>query len=234
MKIYDLKVMHMKNPVIDRRTEFSWKIESTRLNVLQRAYRIVVRNKDGILWDTGKVESRCQAFVEYEGEGFKTAERYEWTVTVWDNYEEVSSASDWFETAFLRDKDWCARWIECTIDRQPASEYSFGAAYPPVLFEREFDTCGEIESARVYATSHGVYVLKVNGKRADDREFAPEFTRYDKIMYYQTYDVTKLLLGGKNSLEMYVGDGWYFSTQARPVMEEYHKEPSVLFQLEIR
>ncbi|MCI6465711.1 MAG: glycoside hydrolase family 78 protein [Faecalicatena sp.] len=234
MKIYDLKVMHMKNPVIDRRPEFSWKIESTRQNVLQRAYRIVVRNKDGILWDTGKVESRCQAFVEYEGEGFKTAERYEWTVTVWDNYEEVSSASDWFETAFLRDKDWCARWIECTIDRQPASEYSFGAAYPPVLFEREFDTCGEIESARVYATSHGVYVLKVNGKRADDREFAPEFTRYDKIMYYQTYDVTKLLLGGKNSLEMYVGDGWYFSTQARPVMEEYHKEPSVLFQLEIR
>ena len=33
----------------------------------------------------------------------------------------------------------------------------------------------------------------INGKRADEREFAPEFTAYSKLLYYQRYDVTDLL-----------------------------------------
>lgn len=234
MNVYDLKVMHMENPVIDQVPEFSWKISSEKQNVLQAAYRIVVQNGEKVLWDTGKVLSREQTFIIYEGEAFSSRETYQWEVTVWDNYGEKASASEWFETAFLSKEDWCAKWVECTIERQPASEYTFGAAYPPVLFEREFHTDKEIESARVYATAHGVYELRVNGGKADDREFAPEFTPYDKRMYYQAYDVTKLLACGLNKLEMFVGDGWYFSTQARPVMEEYHKEPSVLYQMEIR
>lgn len=234
MNVYDLKVMHMKHPVIDKTPEFSWKIESMKQSVLQDAYQIVVRNRERVLWDTGKVRSREQAFIPYCGEAFASGEQYKWAVTVWDNYGEEASASDWFETAFSCKEDWRAKWVECTIERQPSAECVFGSVHPPVLFERKFCVGREIESARVYATAHGVYELRVNGEKADDREFAPEFTPYDKILYYQTYDVTKLLTDGQNKLEMYVGDGWYFSTQARPVMEEYHKEPSVLYQLEIR
>ena len=32
---------------------------------------------------------------------------------------------------------------------------------------------------------------------------------------------------------MYVGDGWYFSSQAGPVMQDRHKEPSVVIQMEL-
>lgn len=63
MNVYDLKVMHMENPVIDQVPEFSWKISSEKQNVLQAAYRIVVQNGEKVLWDTGKVLSREQTFI---------------------------------------------------------------------------------------------------------------------------------------------------------------------------
>ena len=52
-------------------------------------------------------------------------------------------------------------------------------------------------AARLYLTCLGVYRLTVNGKRPDDREFAPEHTSYRKTLCYQTYDVTSLLHAGR-------------------------------------
>ena len=72
----------------------------------------------------------------------------------------------------------------------------------------------------------------MNGERPDDREFAPEFTAYQKLMYYQCYDVTALLHEGENRLSMLVGDGWYFSQQSGPVLDKAQPSPAVLFQLE--
>lgn len=233
MRIYDLKVLHMKSPVIDRTPEFSWKIESRRKNVLQSAYRIVVTTGSKVMWDSGKTLSREQAFILYEGKPFQSRTTYEWTVTVWDEKGEAVKAADTFETALLDTADWRAKWIEYPLKRQGAGKYAFGYSYPPILFKKRFYLEKGVAQARIYATAYGVYELSVNGEKADDREFAPEYTSYDRILYYQTYDVTKLLKGGENLLELYVGDGWYFSAQARVVMEEYHEEPSVLFQLEI-
>lgn len=226
----------MKSPVIDRTPEFSWKMESAEKNVLQEAYRIVVRTGGQTVWDTGKVLSREQAFIEYTGETLVSERRYYWTVTAWDNHGKSAEAEDYFETALLCEKEWKAKWIEYPLKRKHASEYAFGTACAPVLFEKEFKMrkAGKpLKSARLYATAHGVYELRINGRKADDREFAPEFTPYDRLMYYQAYDVKELLEDEWNRLEMYVGDGWYFSTQARPVMEEYHKDPSVLFQMDL-
>lgn len=236
MKLYDLKTMHMETPVVDRIPEFSWKIKSSRQNVLQDAYQVIVKKNKEIVWNSGKVLSREQSFIEYKGEKFISGARYDWSVTVWDNYGRKAVAESYFETGIMNEGDWAAKWIEYPLERKHASEYAFGAACAPVLFEKEFNIrkAGKIlKSARLYATAYGVYELRINGRKADDREFAPEFTPYDKLMYYQTYDVKALLEDGANKLEMYVGDGWYFSTQARPVMEEYHKEPSVLFQMEL-
>lgn len=233
MELYDLKTQHMRHPIVDTIPEFSWKIRSAEKNVIQTAYRILVRNENKIVWDTGKIENRDQSFIRYEGETLHSEQRYDWTVSVWNNHGEEASASSDFETAFLSENDWIGKWIECPFKREAANEYAFGASYPPVLFEKTFELDHEIERARISATAYGVYELKMNGCKADDRALAPEFTPYGKIMYYQRYDVTEYLTKGKNKLEMYVGDGWYFSTQARPVMETYHNEPSVLFQLEI-
>ena len=90
-----------------------------------------------------------------------------------------------------------------------------------------------MQSARLYATAFGAYRPELNGRRLDDREFAPEYTAYEKLHYYQTYDVTNLLLQGQNLLTLYVGDGWYLCPMCRSAYGKHHDSPAVLFQLEI-
>ena len=235
MKLYDLQTLHMDHPVIDQVPCFSWKISSNQQNVIQERYRITVSQKEKVLWDTGEIYSSKQSFIEYHGKCFSSKENYRWTVTVWNQYGESATATDVFETAFLCSSDWKAKWIECPFTRENASEYPYGKTYPPVLFEKKFVLKKAVKKARIYATAHGIYRLTVNGERIDQREFAPEFTSYEKCLYYQVYDASAFLHKGSNTLHMYVGDGWYFNSQASPVMNEInrHPEPSVVFQLEL-
>ena len=113
MKLYDLKTLHMEQPVIDKTPCFSWKICSSRPNVIQEKYRIIVKRGEDFLWDTGEVFSREQSFIEYKGSPLSSETRYQWTVTVWDSHGQSASAKAVFETAFFRQEDWKAKWIEC-------------------------------------------------------------------------------------------------------------------------
>ena len=38
---------------------------------------------------------------------------------------------------------------------------------------------------------------------------APGFTCYDKRLYYQTYDVTELIVKGENQITIELADGWF-------------------------
>ncbi len=235
MDLYDLKTLHLKTPIIDKKPYFSWKISDEKQAVRQTAYQIVVKDSKRCIWDSGVVFSDIQNFVEYEGKPFKSCEKYDWTVTVWTNKEDSISGSSFFETAFLYENDWKAKWIEYPLTRENKSEYPYGKTYSPIRFNKKFETSVDkkIESAKVYASAYGVYKLYLNGITPDNREFAPEFTPYDRIMYYQVYDVSSQIKQGENILSMYVGDGWYFSSQARPVTDTHNSEPSVIFQVEI-
>ena len=102
MKLYDLKTLHMEQPVIDKTPCFSWKISSSRPNVMQEKYRIIVKSGEDFLWDTGEVYSREQSFIEYKGSPLFSEARYQWTVTVWDSHGQSASAKAVFETAFLQ------------------------------------------------------------------------------------------------------------------------------------
>lgn len=244
MELYNLQVNNRIRAFgIDGVPCFSWKLKDQRSDVLQQTYRITI---DG-LWDSGIVTSRGSAFIAYAGSPLSRCTEYRWHLTVWNNYGDEASAEGSFETA---NPVWIARWVESGIKRG-VSQYDYenrnannildetksgmkaGAA--PVNFTRSFVLPEKpVVRARVYATAFGVYQLRVNGQRPDDREFAPEFTSYEKLHYYQTYDVTELLKAGQNRLNMYVGDGWYFSDQASPVLGQRHDAPAVLYQVEVQ
>ncbi len=236
MDLYDLKTNHMTSPVIDGRPEFSWRIASDQRDVMQASWRIRVREcgqAGRLVWDSEVVGSDQQAFVPYGGPELASRTVYEWQVDVEDSHGEVASATARFETGLLAAGDWVARWIECPFVRPDASEYRFGAAHPAVIFRKRVTIDKPVAAARLYATAYGAYRLTVNGQRPDDRELAPEFTPYDRVLYYQAYDVAGLLHPGANTLEMLVGDGWYFSAQAGPVMAHRHDEPACLAQLHV-
>lgn len=79
------------------------------------------------------------------------------------------------------------------------------------MFRKEFtvNAAKTVRSARLYATSAGVYDAYINGSRVTDSVLNPGMTAYDDHMLYQTFDVTELMQSGKNAIGVYLGHGWF-------------------------
>lgn len=222
------------------RPRLSWKIRSEQKNVLQTAYRIQVAEsvqglEDGSdpLWDSGKVESAQSIHVEYAGKELQSRQRAWWRVKVWTDKGESdwTSGNDFWEMGLLSSKDWKAEWIA-----SPAED-DLSKACPVPMFRKEFGVNKEIASARLYATSLGIYELRINGERVGDALFTPGWTSYSKRLQYQTYDVTDLLSEGGNAIGATVGDGWFrghLAGWADPNRNHYGNELALLLQLEIQ
>ena len=67
----------------------------------------------------------------------------------------------------------------------------------------------EVESATLYATARGIYEISINGARVGEDYLAPGLSQYNKHHYYQTYDVSPLLRGGKNDIQVSLAEGWW-------------------------
>ena len=83
------------------------------------------------------------------------------------------------------------------------------------MLRRSFEVGGTkiLESARLYITARGIYDCQVNGQPVTERLLAPGLTQYDKRMNYQTYDVTDLLVTGKNAIGVTIASGWWSEAQ---------------------
>jgi alpha-L-rhamnosidase len=66
-----------------------------------------------------------------------------------------------------------------------------------------------IKSVRLYATALGAYEMFINGKRVSEDVLAPGWTDYREHVKYQTYDVTRLVNKGANTIWALLAPGWY-------------------------
>lgn len=85
------------------------------------------------------------------------------------------------------------------------------AAAPAFVVGTSFDLesgHGEVSSARLVATAHGVYEATLNGARVGDRVLAPGWTSYEFRLQVQTYELEGLREQG-NELSFEVGNGWW-------------------------
>jgi len=192
----------------------SWRITSTERNTVQAAYQLQVARsatdlaqRENLLWDSGRIASDASVFVDYAGPPLESRTSYFWRVRVWDASGRASawSATGAWETGLLQPADWTAAWIGTapppgTADSLPS---------PSPLLRRAFRVSGTVRSARLYATSLGLYEVYLNGQRVGDLLFTPGWTSYHRRLQYQTYDVTSLLRPGDNAVGAMLGDGWY-------------------------
>ncbi|WP_341282238.1 family 78 glycoside hydrolase catalytic domain [Paenibacillus sp. FSL H8-0537] len=105
--------------------------------------------------------------------------------------------------------------------------------HPAVLIRKAFGVSKKVKKARIYMTTHGVYDIQVNGRAITDALLAPEYTSYDKLLKYQTYDVTSHMVHGENALGVTIADGWYKSKLATGRGNDYGNTLGLLLQLEI-
>lgn len=223
----DLTIEHMRNPLgIDVESpRFAWKLHSDRKNVRQTSYHLRLYDDSGLCAESGAVSSEQSIEVMLPGFRAKPQTRYEVRLEVTDNKGARASLESYFESGKM-DQPFRSRWVEPKQQPTPSSmdrngdSIIAGSAYvdgkrdfhefmPAQYVRIPFRVEKGVRRARIYATDHGLYRLTVNGVRPDDREFAPENTAYNKLMYYQTYDVTGLLKPEENVIGVILADGWW-------------------------
>ena len=195
----------------------SWTLESSERGQKQTAYRVLVADSldalhrdEGTLWDSGRVGSAQSINCTYSGRRLRSGQRVYWKVRAWgrdDRATDWSAPSSW-EMGLLREQDWQGRWIYSGRPL-PKDDKDFYGDAPAPLFRKAFRLTGPVERARLYISGLGYYQASINGTVVGDRRLDPIWTRYDRRVFYSTYDVTQHLAEGTNCLGVTLGNGWY-------------------------
>ena len=205
--------------VVEAHPEFSWQLAPSQAalhGVNQSAYRIQVAEagqsfavRRNLLWDSGVVSSSSTTGIVYAGSVLKPQHAYAWRVEVWD---EKKKASGWSDAGqWSQAPEWHAAWVA-------AHPTDSGADNEPMpLFRKGFTVAHPVVRAILYASGLGQDELRLNGKKVGSDELTPGWSDYRKTVYYDTYDVTKLLRQGPNALGVMLGNGMYrvLKTQGR-------------------
>ena len=200
MKLYDVRVEYQDSPqgLSVSVPRFSWKISSRIQDTVQKAYHIIVRTGDSIVWDSGKTESRRSVLVPC-GMALREETAYSAVIRVWDQDENEAKSEISFSTGLFDGKSLSAKMITHDF---PEDE----TACP--VFYTAFKEKKQVARALLYLTAQGVYEASLNGRRIGDDYLAPGWTEYRHRLQFQYYDVTELL-AEENLLEIMVGNGWY-------------------------
>lgn len=106
------------------------------------------------------------------------------------------------------------------------------ARVPAPYLRKNFSVGQTVARATVYVTALGVYELHLNGQKVGNDVLTPGWTQFTKRVYYQTYDVTRMIQGGTNTISAILGDGWYASDLAfKGTRNNYGGNPRFLAQL---
>lgn len=248
------------NPVgVDKnQPRFSWVLESQERNQIQTAYQIIVsssrnnlRNNKGDSWDSKKVESDCSIFVPYSGSELMPATRYYWKVRVWGKNGMVSDWSEpgtWQMGLFNKENWQGAKWIgyrelpdsmrlvpgfKNADDVRVGNRAKERAVVP--CFRKEFEVKNEVSEATLFISGLGQYKCFINRQKVGTDFLTPGWTNYDKTVFYNSFDVTKLLQKGANAVGVIVGNGFYYINKERYVkFVTAFGEPSLISLIKLK
>jgi len=115
----NLEVEHMVQPLgLDiKEPQFSWMMQGDKAarGISQSAYQLVVMDQQGaVVWNSGKVVSGASVGIKYDGTVLAPESRYNWTVKVWNQKNEVQEKSSWFETGLNLARSGSGNWDNAT------------------------------------------------------------------------------------------------------------------------
>ena len=124
----------------------------------------------------------------------KPRTRYYWQVEA----NGVTSETAWFETGKMYEP-WEARWISPVVEE----------GHPLPVLKKTIQVKDGLQAARLYGVGLGVYELYINGTKAGEEYLLPGCHDYSTWIQYQTFDLTKELASGEDTVEILLGNGWY-------------------------
>lgn len=197
MRISKMRVNQIETPlgfVMDY-VSFSWILVDDESKLYSNLETIVrVYADDEKIYDSGlcKKINHLDYVIDLE---LQSRTRYTWEVIVLNEGTVIAKNDSWFETGKMGE-NWKGEWItpEKSVDS--------------CILYKEFNV-EKLSDARMYICGLGVYECYINGKKAGDEYLAPGYHSYDLHLQAQTYDITEYLHYGKNTIEIWLGEGWY-------------------------
>lgn len=211
-KVFDLRCEMLRNPwgIYTVTPHLSWKISSDRQGTAQLYYQIIAANDEqqlnankGNLWNSGKIKSPQSTWIVYSGKALNSRSIVFWKIRIWD---EQGHATEWSETAhfsvgLIKNSDWNARYIGGDQDN-PESP----------LFWKTFECKDNNQPTFLHINTLGYHEIYMNGEKISDDVLAPAVVQFDKRSLCMTYDVSKFIRKGENSIVIWLGKGWYRGT----------------------
>ncbi|MBR5870321.1 MAG: family 78 glycoside hydrolase catalytic domain [Clostridia bacterium] len=199
LNIYDFSVDYVIAPTLvrTRGLRFGWKLDSDNKDVLQKDYRIVIADENGITADTGVIESSSYFDITIPDLILSSRTDYTVTVTVHDNHGDTAAYTHTISTEILPE-EWDAEWIK------PEEHIAGWAPY----LRTKFEVTG-VRRAVLYACGLGIAQYTVNGKCIHDFVLDPPATNYEKTVLYRRFDITDTIIDGGNALAVQLGEGFY-------------------------
>lgn len=188
---------------------FTWTVSECDAS-FQTAYEIHVYNEE-YSKNSGKIESNESVRVCFNGLNLKSNKKYFWNVKIYTDKGDYTSDTNCFFTGLIGDAS--LKWI--TADSKISSP----------LLRKEFTLESVSEYAVLNACGLGFFELYINGKKVSDDFMQPVRSDYDEVtyknlpntfnaiteksVYYLSYEVSKYLVKGQNTVVLWLGNGWY-------------------------
>lgn len=253
-KIINLTCDYQQEPLLVLGApHFGWQLQSDKKNIRQSAYIIEMYNsvngKEVKIWDSGKVPSKQNQRVTYNGAHImEPGKVYQWRVKAWDNKD---NASEWSQMSAFRMAPSFPRsntkWIGA-IDRIDANipegrnyhglsisseegkkwQNTHPLSKKSIYLRKDFSVNKTIEDAIIYISGLGHYELSLNGQKIGDSQFDPMWSDYDKTIYYNAYDITDILQRN-NTIGVLLGNGFFNQQGGRYVKMQVSFGPPTLF-----
>ena len=218
----------------------------------------------GDVWDSGKIASSSSLYHPFSGKPLISLQKYWWKVKIWDQKgieSDWSNASYW-TMAMVTPADWKGKWITSDLrlselQKELKALPDFGMeseeemwklskeirkrtdtiTYAPAVYLRkEFTSNHTVKYAVANICGLGLNELYMNGSKVSNELLNPAFTDYQKTAFYQSYDVTRFLQNGVNTIGVILGNGWFnlvIPHVLRYYAADYIATPRLIFQLDI-
>ncbi|MDR1455077.1 MAG: glycoside hydrolase family 78 protein [Tannerella sp.] len=186
----------------------------------QTAYSILVASSldrltetGADVWNSGKVNASQPVSAPFGGEKLRSSRAYFWKVRV---YDKDGKPSEWseparFVTGLLDPAEWNpAEWM-----KHPSAKRT-----QHIWFRKNMHLDNEPQALFAHVASLGHHEIYVNGEKVDDSVLAPALTDFQKRLFYVTYDISRLLKKGDNTVAVWFAPGWasYDCFQLTPLL----------------
>ena len=80
------------------------------------------------------------------------------------------------------------------------------------VFKKEFELTEKVTNAKIAICGLGLFELKINGSLPDDTVLNPPHSQYTQTVLYRVFDISDLLVEGKNTITVELGHSFFNET----------------------